>query len=675
MTMKRLIATITLNCCIATTLLAIQASTNVADSLYKLLPTLSGETKQKAYKQIVEEREWEKNNQEVLRICDEWIEFARQEKDLEYEEKARNRKLTILYNSEDWAHLVPEAAIQREWMEQHQLWNSFYKAWRDIIEGYSYSNRPQTALREAQKMQDHAQRNGNNLGRALAYQQMGVIYDNINHAEAIKAFEKSISLMDASKEDEGDEMISAYYYLAQELDFFENFEYELKVCEKWKKHLDIIKQREHLDETRMNVHYLENYLWNASALIGTNRYDEADKILEACENINRETNDRYLNYQIQVHRAHLELKRGNIEKALYHSNLYAPMMGIDQWPMAETLRGEILFKAGKDKEAAQLYQKMYFRKDSTFSKDMRMHLDEFNTLFQLDEIRMKGQLDRSRFIIGIIALVLIALLFIMFLRHRAAKKLEAKNRELEEKNQQLTVANLRAEESSKMKTNFIQQISHEIRTPLNILSGFTQVITTPGVKLDEPTREDINQRITENTDRITSLVNKMLELSEASSHTVIERTDHVGAAQVAAQAIDDSGIAQARHIAFDLQLSPDAEETQLLTNLRYATRALALLLGNALKFTKQGSVHLIGTVTTTQQQQPAISFTVEDTGIGIPAAEAEHVFEEFVQLDEYYEGTGIGLTVARSIARRLGGDIVLDTSYTAGARFVMTLPI
>ena len=65
-------------------------------------------------------------------------------------------------------------------------------------------------------------------------------------------------------------------------------------------------------------------------------------------------------------------------------------------------------------------------------------------------------------------------------------------------------------------------------------------------------------------------------------------------------------------------------------------------------------------------------FIVEDTGIGVPPEEAERIFDEFVQLDEYYDGTGIGLTIARSIARRMGGDIVLDTEYTEGARFVVT---
>ncbi len=65
---------------------------------------------------------------------------------------------------------------------------------------------------------------------------------------------------------------------------------------------------------------------------------------------------------------------------------------------------------------------------------------------------------------------------------------------------------------------------------------------------------------------------------------------------------------------------------------------------------------------------------VEDTGIGVPSDKAEIIFQEFVQLNDYYDGVGIGLAVARSLARRLGGDLVLDPSYTAGARFIYTLP-
>jgi signal transduction histidine kinase len=263
---------------------------------------------------------------------------------------------------------------------------------------------------------------------------------------------------------------------------------------------------------------------------------------------------------------------------------------------------------------------------------------------------------------------------------REHERLVESNEKLEQSYKELNIAKKKAEESSKMKTDFIQQISHEIRTPLNILSGFTQVITTPGMVLDETTRNDINQRITENTNRITELVNKMLALSEANSRSVIDSHEDVHAVQIAAQAVDESRISTNKHVAFDMQFSPEMEEVVMHTNLEESTRALTMLLDNAQKFQKErhpmaketqiGHVRLL-----LNKHQRFVDFIVEDDGIGIPAGEAEHIFEEFVQLDNYYSGTGIGLTIARSIARRLGGNIVLDTSYEDGARFVMTLPI
>ena len=252
----------------------------------------------------------------------------------------------------------------------------------------------------------------------------------------------------------------------------------------------------------------------------------------------------------------------------------------------------------------------------------------------------------------------------------------------------------KAMESSRMKSDFIQQISHEIRTPLNILSGFAQVLTS-GMELDDATRQEVTQGIADNTQRITGLVGKMLELADAGSDEAIERNDDVPAVQVAAQAADESRITMATHLNFDLQLAPEAEMAMIRTNLEPATRALTLLLDNAMKFTHPaeaaGGAAAVGekaTVTLRVECTAAspkedgkestpkmIAFIVEDTGIGIPPEEAEHIFEEFVQLDEYYDGTGIGLTLARSLARRLGGDIVLDTEYTGGARFVYTLPL
>ena len=625
------------------------------------LTGLTGEKKLKAYENLVNETEWSGEVNTVLSICDEWIQYAQKEGNLDYEEAGRNKRLTLIYNSEDWMRLEKEAREQKDWMEKHERWNSFYKAWRDIIESCSYTSRTQTALREAEQMQEFAQKQNNTLGRALAYEQIGVIYDNIDHQQSVKALERSIRLMKEIPEVTKNELLSAYFYMAQELDQIKDYSRELAICKEWRQHLDYIKALEKPGVGKMNVYDMEQHLWYASALIGSDSLAAAAKELAACEQLNEQIKDPYLTYQMQVHQARLAMKEGDIKKAVAFTDLYEPMMDLDWWPMAQRLRGEALLAVGRNREAAILYQKMYLHKDSTFSKDVRMQLDELNTLFQVDEIRMKGQLERSRFVILIICLIMLVLLLFIYLRHRAAKRLA-------QKNQELMIANARAEESSKMKTAFIQQISHEFRTPLNILNGFTQILTAPDMVLQTEEKADIQKRISESTERITSLVNKMLELSDANSRQVIERNDSIAALMIANQAIEHTGIQQDSHIKFQLQADAQAEAI-MHTNLQSATRALTLLLDNARKFTKKGEVRLI-----IQQQPGTFDFIVEDTGIGVPAQESEHIFDEFVQLDEYYDGTGIGLTVARSIARRLGGDIVLDTSYSGGARFVMSLP-
>lgn len=252
------------------------------------------------------------------------------------------------------------------------------------------------------------------------------------------------------------------------------------------------------------------------------------------------------------------------------------------------------------------------------------------------------------------------------------KILEMSHMELEETNRQLIAATEKAEESSKMKSNFIKQISHEIRTPLNILSGFVQVITTPGLELQDDEKIKIGQDIVLNTNRITNLVNKMLELSDAGSRNVIERNENTTAAQIAGDAVTATSIADANGIKFELSIEPEAEKVNVVTNLNSAVRALSLILDNARKFSGGATDKYVRL--TVMAKPNTIELAVEDNGIGVPPNEAEHIFEEFVQLDDFYEGTGIGLTIARSLARRMGGDVTLDTSYSPGARFVLSLP-
>ena len=321
--------------------------------------------------------------------------------------------------------------------------------------------------------------------------------------------------------------------------------------------------------------------------------------------------------------------------------------------------------------------------DSAIVWQKRDDAAELATIYETQQkenelMEQRSSLSDQRLLTVYITLVLVILGFglFVFFRHRSAVRLEKAYNDLAR-------ANARAEESSRMKSDFIQQISHEIRTPLNILSGFTQLLTMPDIKYDEATLGNIKEQITENTDRITNLVNKMLELSEAKNHSDIECNDEVTALQIASDAISASGIDEAGHLTFSLITSPEAEQDLIQTNLNAAARALSLILDNARKFTAPAESRQHEKLTDHQQKvvlrisvsSNRLFFSVEDTGIGIPHKEAERIFDEFVQLDEFYEGTGIGLTVARSLARRIGGDIMLDTAYIGGSRFVLTLPV
>ena len=153
----------------------------------------------------------------------------------------------------------------------------------------------------------------------------------------------------------------------------------------------------------------------------------------------------------------------------------------------------------------------------------------------------------------------------------------------------------------------------------------------------------------------------------------LNRTDNVMVTQVSDEAIRVSGIDKVQYLKFESVVAPDAAATMLSTNLNKAIRALTQLLDNALKFTTEGSVRLL--VNVDMEKMQAI-YTVEDTGSGIEAADQERIFEPYVKLNQYFDGEGIGLTVARNIARRLGGDLTLDAEYAGpGARFVLALPI
>ena len=390
---------------------------------------------------------------------------------------------------------------------------------------------------------------------------------------------------------------------------------------------------------------LENIIKSNKYLMQTHRYSEAAK--------NYELLDKFL--KTGGYKADLE----NIGRFLlpkYRANLLAG-------------------KRDSALRAASLVAEYY---DSALIRQKIIDADLLTTVYDTEGkerqiAEQRAELSHQR----LMALIIIMAIFVTFVtiyivQHRKAYK------KLNETNRQLILANERAEESSRMKTKFIQEISHEVRTPLNILSGFSQVLANWYIEINYDELQDICHKIVDNSERITHLVSKFLDLSMVYSNVDIESSETVAPADVARQAIEESGIQKATHLDFQLKLSSEAEALSFVTNKTMAVKALNQLLDNAIKFTQLKTIksgekaHALLSI---DVEEHKVVFALEDSGIGIPPEQAENIFQEFVQLNEYSNGTGIGLTIARTLVRRMGGDIILDTSYTDGARFVMTLPL
>lgn len=186
--------------------------------------------------------------------------------------------------------------------------------------------------------------------------------------------------------------------------------------------------------------------------------------------------------------------------------------------------------------------------------------------------------------------------------------------------------------------------------------------------IEKAALEAKKQIVTDPTSALRQL-NTILNANDLNMETALEADDNVTIDDIINKAVLESGISQANYLTFTTEAGEDLKSMMILTNEDALVRSLGAVLDNAGKFTTEGSVKLF-----VREEGSQIKFIVEDTGSGIPAEDAEKVFEPFTKLNSFFDGAGIGLAAARSIARRLNGDLTLDPEYTTGARFILSVP-
>lgn len=277
----------------------------------------------------------------------------------------------------------------------------------------------------------------------------------------------------------------------------------------------------------------------------------------------------------------------------------------------------------------------------------------------------------------LLALFIFTLILIRLNRRRAllARKLEKSNNDLAHQRDNLRKANEELKEArdvasraNQMKTDFINNMSHEVRTPLQAMTEYAAIIADNAEDTHRQYMRDFADRLLLNCQMVNTIVDDVLQLAELNNSSLIIKQNLFSSKPICDTAAD----AVRRRLQPGVELRVEADDFIFRTDRHRLLQILNNLLTNAVKFTSRGTITLACTKNETAR---TVEFSVTDTGIGISPSDSEIIFERFHKLDSSAPGAGIGLTIARMIARLMGGDLILDKAYAGhGARFLLTLP-
>lgn len=335
-----------------------------------------------------------------------------------------------------------------------------------------------------------------------------------------------------------------------------------------------------------------------------------------------------------------------------------------------------LLKQRIDEKAEQSYKELQIVYEVNELKQENDDLVEANQQIMVD--RHNVQLTYA----SITLVILLILLVIVWSYYRRAKRLSANLRHsnsviagerdaLKRAQKELIEARDKAKAADHMKTDFVNNMGHEIRTPLAAIVEYSNLITDCAEDSKRGYIKRFAEIISLNADLLLTLANDVLELPSIENAKQSVRVSATSAKQICIKALD----AIRDRVAPDVELifaKEDAIDVTLTTDPHRVGQVLINLLSNAAKFTEHGTITLDYTLCNGGHD---ISFSVTDTGIGIPRGKEEVIFSRFEKLNSSIQGNGLGLYIGKLMAGLLKGELRLDTAYHKGARFVFTIPV
>lgn len=544
-------------------------------------------------------------------------------------------------------------------LDESQRYYTYFELERILIKSSLFRGEIRMAIAQSDQMYSKARALTYPFGNALALNAMGEVYSYTGRLrEAGAAYEESLRLLDGM---DGED-VHIRMLLVELID------YNLRIRNVNGASRYLARLNLYPEDRLSPLELAMRHISNASCQLFKGDLKAASHCLVQIGQLEAQLIPEIRQYLLIIDARYL-VATGEHEAALtaYNDFLQTEYARINHNIYKEALleKADLLVKMGNKEEAYGQYDKVFSYIKTSFEKNYPKEIDRLCTRFQADQLAYQNERDRIVSMRFYLAGIIVSVLFLIFLLVLGWKKIFR----LKRSQMRQEAMKEKAVQAIQRKNMFLSNMSHEVRTPLNAIVGFSAVLTDEDESFDDESRREFSEIIKVNSFQLLKLINDILDFSDFENDNITFNIRTHDAVKLCNEVVET--VMASRKLEVEMRFDTDLSVLMLDTDDARLRQVLINLLVNAAKFTEQGSIVL----ELKMADAGTALFSVTDTGCGIPPEKQHLIFERFEKLNDFVQGSGLGLSICQLIVKYMNGKLWVDSGYTRGARFCFTHPL
>lgn len=544
-------------------------------------------------------------------------------------------------------------------LDESQRYYTYFELERILIKSSLFRGEIRMAIAQSDQMYSKARALAYPFGNALALNAMGEVYSYTGRLrEAGVAYEESLRLLDGM---DGED-VHIRMLLVELID------YNLRIRNVNGASRYLARLNLYPEDRLSPLELAMRHISNASCQLFKGDLKAASHCLVQIGQLETQLIPEIRQYLLIIDARYL-VATGEHEAALtaYNDFLQTEYARINHNIYKEALleKADLLVKMGNKEEAYGQYGKVFSYIKTSFEKNYPKEIDRLCTRFQADQLAYQNERDRIVSMRFYLAGIIVSVLFLIFLLVLGWKKIFR----LKRSQMRQEAMKEKAVQAIQRKNMFLSNMSHEVRTPLNAIVGFSAVLTDEDESFDDESRREFSEIIKVNSFQLLKLINDILDFSDFENDNITFNIRTHDAVKLCNEVVET--VMASRKLEVEMRFDTDLSVLMLDTDDARLRQVLINLLVNATKFTEQGSIVL----ELKMADAGTALFSVTDTGCGIPPEKQHLIFERFEKLNDFVQGSGLGLSICQLIVKYMNGKLWVDSGYTHSARFCFTHPL